>query len=167
MPTLFLGRETLMKTIEDMIALHGLLGALVYADAVRQTISTQCSQKKNQARDSITFKTSFANYDKSPLASNDFPHGFGCVEINLTADIAGFYADGVPRTGTDISVLILDRSRSGLPEVVWQTSTGGVEVGAQLIGTDMIIPLLSRLLGLAQEDNQPVAMLAHERRNCL
>jgi hypothetical protein len=154
-----------MKTIEDMIALHGLLGALVYADAVRQTISTYCSQKKNQARDSITFKTSFANYDKSPLASNDFPLGFGCVEVNLTAEIAGFYADGASRTGTDISVLILDRSHNGLPEVVWQTGIDSAEAGGELIRIDMIIPLLSRLLGLAQEGNQPVAMLANQRRN--
>lgn len=133
-----------MQTIEQAAELHQAISENApYPGGLSQRVTTAIGWATNQAGHSITFISRVAPTDVTGDAMESFLQGFCCVEINITAKWGGRHHDGTPRTGTDVSIHVLDRL-AGPAQRTWDTH--GVW-GATPITPADVIPLLRSLLG--------------------
>jgi hypothetical protein len=135
-----------MHTIEQAAELHAAIAQNApHPGGLRQTIITAQGWASNQEAHSLTFTSRVAPGDVTGDARSTFTQGFGCVEINITARWGGCHHDGSTRTGTEVSIYVLDRLAGGMAQRTWHTNGAW---GADALCAEDTIPLLRSLLGL-------------------
>lgn len=133
-----------MKSIEEAVELHHAIRSNApHPSGLYQIITASQGWAKNQEAERLDFRSRIALNELDAEAQRLLLQGFGCVEVNIRALWGGCFQDGTPRTGTEVSIQILDRLAGSMARRTWESNGAG---GSVKIADTEVLPLLRKLL---------------------